>query len=126
MRPEAMVKHTFTGNTKVDVKSLLYACGKAKTYDHAKAVAEISIKIAKQYGMDTNVCELSGYLHDIGAVIAPRDMLVYAEENGWHIDECERMYPFLLHQRISRIIAQEDFHITDERILSAVEHHTTR
>ncbi|MCL2518524.1 MAG: GNAT family N-acetyltransferase, partial [Oscillospiraceae bacterium] len=49
----------------------------------------------------------------------------YTVANGWYIDEAERKYPFLLHQRFSRLIAERDFGITDERILSAVECHST-
>ena len=115
-----------TSNVKADVQSLLCLYSKTKrTFDHAKEVAEMNVKIAEQYNLDINVCELSGYLHDISAVIYPNDMLAYAKKNGWDIDEAEKKYPFLIHQRISRIIAQEDFNIKDERILSAIEHHST-
>ena len=120
-----MIKHDFTGDIKTDVQALHYKHDKQKTFEHAKAVAEVNIKIAEQYGLDKTVCEIGGYLHDISAVISSQDMLSYATNNGWYIDEAEQKYPFLLHQRISRVIAQEDFKITDERILSALEHHTT-
>jgi len=121
-----MIKHDFTGDLKTDVKSLLELYGKTKrTFEHAKAVAEMNIKIAEQYGLDKNICEICGYLHDISAIISPSDMLMYAAENDWYIDDAERKYPFLLHQRISRVIARDNFNITDERVLSAVEYHTT-
>ncbi|MCL2212818.1 MAG: bis(5'-nucleosyl)-tetraphosphatase (symmetrical) YqeK [Oscillospiraceae bacterium] len=120
-----MITHHFTGNIKSDVKSLLWAHGKDKTYDHVKAVAETSIVIAEQYGLDKEVCELGGYLHDISAVVSPDDMMAYAIQEKWHIDEAEKKFPFLLHQRISRVIAEEDFGVTDQRVLSAVQHHTT-
>lgn len=115
----------FSGDVKSDIQSLFHLNNKPKTSDHVKAVAETNIKIAAQYGLDVNICELSGYLHDVSAVIAPNDMLSYAIDNDWYIDEAERKYPFLLHQRISKLIAQQDFGVTDERILSAVECHST-
>jgi len=114
-----------TGDIKADVRSLLYSKSKEKAFAHARDVAEMNMKIAEQYRLDRDVCELGGYLHDISVVVPPLDMMAYAIENCWHIDESEKMFPFLLHQRISRLIAKEDFGITDERILSAVEHHTT-
>jgi len=120
-----MINHNYTGVIKVDVQSLLCSNNKAKTYDHVKAVAEMNMKIAEQYGLDKDICEICGYLHDISAVVSHADMMNYAKENGWYIDEAEQKFPMLLHQRISRVIAQEDFGVTDERILSAVEHHTT-
>jgi predicted HD superfamily hydrolase involved in NAD metabolism len=120
-----MVSCNFTGDIKADVKSILYSHNKAKTYDHVRNIAEMNVKIATQYGLDETICELCGYLHDISAIIPPQDMMSYAITNNWYIDESERKYPMLLHQRISRVIAQEDFKITDERILSAIGHHTT-
>ena len=120
-----MIKHNYTGDIKADVKSLLCSNNKVKTYDHVKAVAEMNIKIAEIYGLDKDICELCGYLHDISAVVSHADMMEYAVKSGWEIDEAERKFPMLLHQRISKVIAGEDFAVTDERILSAVEHHTT-
>ena len=120
-----MIQHNFTGDIKADVQTLLYSRSKPQTFIHVKAVAEMNIKIAEQYGLDKDICELGGYLHDISAVVAPKDMMSYAADNGWYIDEAEQKYPVLLHQRISRVIAQEDLGVTDERLLSALEHHTT-
>jgi len=67
----------------------------------------------------------SGYLHDISAVIHPNDMLTYMMENNLFVDESEKKYPFILHQRISRLIAKTFFNIENETILSAIECHTT-
>ena len=120
-----MIVHKFTGDIKADVKSLLYAHYKIKTYEHVKAVAEMNIKIAKQYGLDENICELCGYLHDISAVVPHTQMMEYGIKNNWYIDEAEKQFPMLLHQRISRVIVEEDFGVTEEMILSAIEHHTT-
>lgn len=52
-------------------------------------------------------------------------MLKYACENSFDLCEAERKYPFLLHQRLSKIIAAQYFNISDEDILSAIECHTT-
>ena len=115
----------FSSDLKTAIKSLLLSNNKRKTYDHVKAVAEMNLKIAEQYGLDKDICELSGYLHDVSAVVTPVDMFAYATEKGWYIDEAEEKHPFLLHQRISRAIAEQDFNITDTMILSAIECHTT-
>jgi len=104
-------------NTPVDYRP--------KTYGHVKAVAEKNIEIAAQYNLDADICEICGYLHDISAIMPYNHMTEYAVANNWHIEESEKKVPMLLHQRISRVIAEQDFGITDERILSAVECHTT-
>ena len=108
-----------------DIEALLVSNGMQKTADHAKAVAKIGVQIADQYGLERSICELSAYLHDISAVVRADDMLGYAIESSWEIDISERKYPFLLHQMISRVIAELGFSITDERVLDAVECHTT-
>jgi len=115
----------FSGVLKADVRALFCANNKEKIFEHVKAAAEKNTEIAKQYGLDFNVCELSGYLHDICAVITYNDMMKYAVGNNWHIYEAEQKVPMLLHQRISKVIAEQDFNISDNRILSAIECHTT-
>lgn len=114
-----------SGDLFTDVKALLLYNSKQKTSDHVKAVAEMNMRIAGQYGLDKSICESCGYLHDISAVVNAEDMLAYATEKNWHIDESERKHPFLLHQRISKTIAEQDFGIANEQILSAIECHTT-
>jgi Predicted HD superfamily hydrolase involved in NAD metabolism len=114
-----------TGDVAADVRNLLFANDKEDTFAHSRAVAETNVKIAAMYSLDERVCELCGYLHDISAVIEPSDMLRFAKENDMFIDEAEAKYPFLLHQRMSKMIACDYFRVTDEAVLSAIECHTT-
>ena len=120
----------FSGDIKADIKALLELNKhstdyESKTFVHVKAVADKNMEIAKQYGLDAEICGLCGYLHDISGIMSYSDMTAYAVGNGWHIYEAEKKAPILLHPRISKAIAKEDFGITDERILSAVECHAT-
>jgi predicted HD superfamily hydrolase involved in NAD metabolism len=114
-----------TGNIEVDVNNFLLQNNKQKTLEHVMAVANINSEIAEKYGLDKNICIISGYLHDISTVIHPNDMLNYMVENNLFVDEAERKYPFILHQRISRLLSKTFFNIDDETILSAIECHTT-
>ena len=120
----------FTGDIKSDVKNWFYLNNdpvdyKPKTFEHSKAVADKNIEIAKQYGLDINICELCGYLHDISGIMPYGDMMKYAVENDWHLGEAEKRFPMLLHQRISKVFAGQYFNIADERVLAAVECHST-
>lgn len=114
-----------SGDVRTDAKNLLLLGGKYNTYIHVSNVAEKNAWIAKTYELDRDKCVIAGLLHDISAIIKPEDMLKYACENHFDICEAEKKYPFLLHQRISKICAAEYFHISDEEILSAIECHTT-
>lgn len=116
---------TLSGDIQTDVKNILLINGKHNTYVHVSNVAERNALISKRYGLDRDKCVIGGLLHDISAVIKPADMFKYAYENNFDICEAEKKYPFLLHQRISKICAAEYFNIIDEDILSAIECHTT-
>ncbi|MDR1630038.1 MAG: HD domain-containing protein [Oscillospiraceae bacterium] len=114
-----------TGNMEIDVKNLLELNGKGDTYKHVKAVADTNVQIAKMYGLDETNCKVSGFLHDISVVIQPKDMLNYFVNGMLFIDESEKRYPFLLHQRVSKLLSESLFKIFDPNILSSIECHTT-
>lgn len=114
-----------SGNIRTDVKNILLINGKSNTYIHVANVADRNALISKTYDLDHDKCVIAGLLHDISAIIKPEDMLKYAYENRLEVCEAERKYPFLLHQRLSKICAVEYFNISDEEILSAIECHTT-
>ena len=114
-----------SGDIRTDVKNILLINGKSKTYIHVANVADRNALISKTYDLDHDKCVIAGLLHDISAIIKPEDMLKYAYENRLEVCEAERKYPFLLHQRLSKICAVEYFNISDEEILSAIECHTT-
>lgn len=114
-----------TGDMEADIKELLEQNGKGKTFVHVSEVAGVCAELAERFGVNKEKCILGGLLHDISAVLAPADMLNYAMENGWELCEAEHRYPFLMHQRISGIVAEEVFGVTDREILSAIVCHTT-
>lgn len=114
-----------SGDIAADVSNFLLQNNKTKTLKHVVDVANTNSKLSEKYGLNKNLCIICGYLHDISVVIQPNDMLTYMVENNLFIDESERRYPFILHQRISRLMAKNFFNIDDEIILSAIECHTT-
>ncbi len=114
-----------TGKTEMDVTNFLIKNNRLETLNHVLTVAKTNHEIAEKFGLDKNICTISGYLHDISAVIQPNDMLIYMSENNLYIDEAERKYPYILHQRISKLLAKAFFNIDDERVLSAIECHST-
>ena len=98
---------------------------KYKTLEHSENVARVNIELAEKFNLDKAKCETAAYCHDISGVINPQNMLAYAESHDMYIDTAEEKYPFLLHQRLSAVIAETIFDITDEEILSPIRHHTT-
>ena len=96
-----------------------------ETLHHVEDVARIAVRLAKAYHLDVEKVRIAALLHDISAVMTPQQMYETAKKHGLQIDPAEEKYHALLHQRISKLIAQEEFGITDVQILQAVECHTT-
>lgn len=98
---------------------------KEHTYDHVVSVARVATKLAEKYHLDIKKCVIASLLHDISAIISADMMYDLAVKNHFDLDSAEEKYHFLLHQRISKLMAISEFKIEDEDILSAIECHTT-
>jgi predicted HD superfamily hydrolase involved in NAD metabolism len=107
------------------IKRIYFDNNKEKTWDHVESVAKTAVRLAEIYNLDTEKIRLSALLHDISAIISPQKMYDMAVERGMEIDPAEEKYKFILHQRISKIMAHDDFGIVDEDVLDAIECHTT-
>lgn len=99
--------------------------GKAGTLAHVQEVADTAEWLGRIHGLDVEKLRLAAMLHDVSAVISPEEMYRIATKRGMVIDPAEEKFHFLLHQRISAIMAREEFGVTDEDVLSAIECHTT-
>jgi len=107
------------------IKCAYLASGLGDVWDHVEEVAEISRDIALRFGLDPVGLRTSALLHDISAVMSDDEMYELAKSQGLDLDPSEERYHFLLHQRISAIIARERYGVSDGDILSAIECHTT-
>lgn len=114
-----------TGDRVADTAALLLANGCPKTLAHVQRVAEVCTQLADRFGLDREACIAAGLLHDVSAIIRRSDMLPCAQRRRMPLYEAEKQLPFLLHQRLSAVIAAEHFGVTDAAILSAIECHTT-
>lgn len=114
-----------TGDIAVDAGALLLFRGKPKTWQHVQAVAQECVRLAERFGLNGEQCRMAGILHDISAVMPAAEMLRYARETGMPLDDAEINHPFLLHQRLSALVARHCFGVRDETILAAIACHTT-
>lgn len=108
-----LIKNKYLSNDKEDVLK------------HIEDVADISVGLAKVYNLDIVKIKFAALLHDISAIMTPQEMYEFAKVRGLEIDPAEEKYHSLLHQRVSKIIAQEEYDISDSDILNAIECHTT-
>ena len=107
------------------IEKIFLANNQQKRYEHICSVVKRIDTIAMQYGLDREKCCISALLHDISTLIKWEDMLPYATDNEWTLCDAEISHPFLLHQRISEVVAREDFGITDSEVLEAIAFHTS-
>jgi HD superfamily phosphohydrolase YqeK len=115
----------FSGELKKDCVLLLNANDKGDIAEHVEKVGKTCGLIGAKYKLDEVACEEMGYLHDIGGIIRAEDMLAFSRALGFEIYDAEEKHPFLLHQRISAVLAEEFFNIKDDRMLSAIACHST-
>lgn len=108
-----LIKNKYLSNNKQDVLK------------HVEDVTNLAIGLAKTYKLDINKIKLAALLHDISAIMTPQEMYIFAKKYKLELDPAEENYHSLLHQRISKIIAQEEYSINDSDILNAIECHTT-
>lgn len=92
-------------------------------YYHTLGTADCAKELAEKYGLDTEKAYLAGLLHDCAKCFTNEKLLEIINKH-LNIDESEMLNYKTLHAPVSAYIAQRDFGIKDEDILSAVRCHT--
>ena len=115
----------FTGDLKTDIFLFLSANQCSETAEHCIDVGAESKRIALMYNADPQAAEVAGWLHDISAVFPNSERIEVARELHLEILPEEEQFPMIIHQKISKVMAEEIFKITDQAILNAVGCHTT-
>ena len=115
----------FTGRVADDAPAFLLAHGCHPTAAHVADVAAAARRLAQCFGVDADLAETGGWLHDISAVIPASEQHACAQELGLNVLPEEEAYPRILHQRLSAELARHLFAIQNEDLLNAIRHHTT-
>lgn len=122
---DKLVINELSGNLGKDIYEFLVSNHCPKTAEHCIKVGKEARRIAEMYHAHADAAEIAGYLHDISAVY-PNDIRIQvAHELGLEVLPEEETFPMIIHQKISKQMAKDLFHIRDEEILNAVECHTT-
>lgn len=114
-----------TGCLSNDVPTMLARFGRQRTAEHCQAVAAEAGRLAVRFGVDQLQATTAGWLHDISAVFPGAEMAAVAEQLALPILPEERRYPPILHQKLSVVLAERLFAVSDPAILSAIGCHTT-
>lgn len=115
----------FTGNLKADIENFLRFHNEHDTYIHTVAVAAEARKIAVLFHTEPELAEQAGLLHDVSNVVPGTKMMTIAASQSIELLEEEGRYPRIVHQKLSKDMAQHIFGCTNELVLQAIECHTT-
>jgi len=107
------------------VKKRFKQANLSQEYTRAMLVRAMALELATRYGLDREQVSAAALLHNISRLIPQKDYLDFAKEYGMEILPEEKKYPYLLHQKISRILAVEEFNVSDKEVLNAISCHTT-
>jgi len=89
---------------------------------HSLGSAQCAVELAEKFGLDEKKAYVAGLLHDCAKCLDEEHMLKIAEEIN--LDKEEFVNYKVLHAPVSAYVAQAEFGITDEEILSSIRWHT--
>lgn len=96
-----------------------------RRYIHSINVADTAVYIARHYGADEYKARIAGLVHDSSKEESYDDLVNYAKNCGFSVDEESYSIPEILHGPGSVYIAKSLFGIYDEEILSSIRYHVT-
>ncbi|MEN8241321.1 MAG: bis(5'-nucleosyl)-tetraphosphatase (symmetrical) YqeK [Chloroflexota bacterium] len=114
-----------SGSLRQDVAAFLNHHECPNTAAHSFGVAEKAAELARRFDADPARATLSAWLHDISAVIPNDQRLEVSQALGLEILAEEAEVPLLLHQKLSALLAEQIFNVSDQGVLSAIGCHTT-
>lgn len=114
-----------TGNLSHDVPAFLHQHTHPSTALHCQQVAAMARRVAASSSVSLAQAESAGWLHDVSAIFPANERAHIARTLGLEVLAEEERCPMIVHQKLSRLMAQEIFGITDVLILNAVGCHTT-
>ncbi len=104
------------------IKSWLKSHLPEERFEHSLGTAECAYKLAEQYGVNPQKAYLAGLVHDCAKAVSKEDSLKIME--NMQLCEGELINPKTYHAPVGAYIAQKEFNINDEEILSAIRWHT--
>ena len=99
--------------------------GKKMVLEHTLNVVKKTKEIAQMYNLQRNALVDAAFLHDISVVVSRSKYCDICRNYKYNVLPVERELPILLHQRVSRIMAEQVFEIQNMKSLSAIYYHTT-
>lgn len=114
------------GYTKISTEDLLVWLKEnlnVERYEHSLGTADSAKLLAEQYDENSEKAYVAGLLHDSAKCFSTEKLLEIIDKN-LEIEEAEKENYKTLHAPVSAFIAQTEFGVEDNEILSAIRWHT--
>lgn len=121
---DAILGLEITGDMQKDALRLLSLYELDEVAEHTLKVANEAKKIAVCFGVNEEKAFVAGLLHDIGNIIPLDSRVNFCNDLGIQMFEEEKIFPSMLHPKLSKTIASEVFQV-DTNICNAIECHST-
>lgn len=105
------------------IRSILKERLKRKRLAHTMLTVREAVRLAAHYGVDTEKARLAALLHDC-IKLPNRELVAFCDNEGIAITDEERQNPYLIHSRVGALLAETEFGVSDEEVLSAIRSHT--
>jgi len=116
---------SFPGDIDSDALEFLMYHGRQDVAKHVLAVKDMAQRIASKFSVNIELARCAGLLHDISLVIPTSDMLQTSLELGIEVIAEEKQVPYLIHGKLSALIAEEVFGIKNDSVIHAISCHST-
>lgn len=97
----------------------------AKRYQHTLNVRRMAVKLAKRWGADPEKAALAALLHDTAKELPREEMLQILNDNAIMAENAQNRPLPVWHGICAAILAQTQWGVEDEEVLSAIRCHTT-
>ena len=97
----------------------------AKRYQHTLNVRRMAVKLAKRWGADPEKAALAALLHDTAKELPREEMLQILKDNAIMAENAQNRPSPVWHGICAAILAQTQWGVEDEEVLSAIRCHTT-
>ena len=114
-----------TGTIAEDVSAFLHHHHHPETAFHCQHVATAAREVAIVTQTNPAQAYTAGWLHDVSAIFPVSERVQIARVLGLEVLAEEDRCPMIVHQKLSRLMAEALFRVTDPLILDAVGCHTT-
>ena len=97
----------------------------ARRYQHTLNVRRMAVKLAKRWGADPEKAALAALLHDTAKELPREEMLQILNDNAIMAENAQNRPSPVWHGICAAILAQTQWGVEDEEVLSAIHCHTT-